>query len=136
MGERSELVGGLPLPGALLEAIADGRWKPPANMETIANVFGDEPDWPQFYDLPTMSAQNRSFQQRSQADLAELIPGSDGGIGISPNRAVLIGDLGADMPIALDYRTSETEPCVIYLGPDGWREVASDFRSLSERLGL
>lgn len=46
------------------------------------------------------------------------------------------GSLGADMPIALDYRLSRDEPRVVYLGDGGWREIAPDFPTLVQRLGL
>jgi hypothetical protein len=124
MGDSTLVVGGLPLPQALLQAIGDGRWRPPRDLETIENVFGDEPDGPQFYDLPTIVRQNQSFQRMAPAVACD---DGDQGVGIDPGLAVLIGDLGADMPIALDYRLSQENPRVLYLGQSGWTEVAEDF---------
>jgi hypothetical protein len=129
-------IGGLPLPAALLRAIGNGAWKPPQDAEVIRNVFGDEPDWTQFYDLPTIVRQNQFFQSKSQAEVEGEVPGSGDGMGISPPFAVLIGSLGADMPIALDYRLSRIVPRVIYLGAEGWREIAPNFEGLLTRLGL
>lgn len=129
-------IGNLALPRELMIAIDVGRWLPPHDDRIISDVFGDEPDDPRFYDLPTMTRQNQRFQSRSQAELASDIIGAQRGLGIDPALAVLIGDLGADMPIALDYRTSDTRPRVIYFGADGWREVAPDIDTLLRRLGL
>ena len=136
MGDAIVSVGGLALPGALLEAIGGNRWKPPENVDLIGEVFGDEPDWPQFYDVATMTRQNRFFQNMSVEELEESVPGSHQGLGVDPALAVLIGSLGADMPIVLDYRPSRNNPRVIYLARDGWREVAPDFGALCQRLGL
>jgi hypothetical protein len=45
---------------------------------------------------------------------------------LEPRQSVLIGDLGTDMPIALDYRVSASDPRVMYLPSyaAGWIEVA------------
>jgi hypothetical protein len=136
MGDSVVRVGGLTLPGALLEAIGGSRWNPPEDVDLIREVFGDEPDWPQFYDVATMTRQNKFFQNASVEELEDDVPGSRQGLGVDPALAVLIGSLGADMPIALDYRLSRNDPRVIYLAGDGWREVAPDFEALCRRLGL
>ncbi len=136
MGELSASVGDMPLPGSLLETIKTGRWRPPQNEDLIRAVFGDDPDWPQFYDLETMARQNRFFQTKSEAQLNEEVVGSSEGLGINPALAVIIGSLGADMPIVLDYRVDPARPRVIYLASDGWREVATDFETLKHRLAL
>jgi hypothetical protein len=83
-----------------------------------------------------MARQNERFKSRSPAELAGDVFGAQRGLGIDPALAVLIGDLGADMPIALDFRTSRTRPRVLYFGADGWREVAPDIDTLLRRLGL
>ncbi|MFJ5926387.1 hypothetical protein ACIQF6_27660 [Kitasatospora sp. NPDC092948] len=44
----------------------------------------------------------------------------------------LIGDLGADLPIALDFRTEP--PRVLFIGDGGRRVVAADFDELGEKL--
>jgi hypothetical protein len=136
MDAASASIGNLAVPRELVNAIDDGRWIPPQDDRIITDVFGDEPDDPRLYDLPTMARQNQRFQSKSQVALASDIPGAQRGLGIDPTLAVLIGDLGADMPIALDYRTSETRPRVIYFGADGWHEVAPDIETLLRRLGL
>lgn len=61
---------------------------------------------------------------------------------IVPEATVEIGDfgLGSDAPIALDYRNGPTEPRVIRLlwatGGNRWVEMAPDFRTFAEVLGL
>jgi hypothetical protein len=136
MKEPIAYVGNLPLPATLLAALDKGRWRLPQYMEKLARIFRDEPDGPHFFDVAAMVKQNQSFQGKSQAEVAHMVPGSDGGIGVDPALAVLIGDLGADMPIALDYRTNEANPRVIYLGSEGWYEIAPDLDTLIRLLGL
>lgn len=136
MGELLKCIGGLPLPGSLLESVSAGRWRLPESVGILVEVFGEEPDWPQFFDLATMARQNQFFQAKSQAELEADVAGSGGGLGVDPSLAVLVGSLGSDMPIALDYRLGRSDPRVIYLAADGWCEVAPTFRVLCERLNL
>ncbi|MFE1319847.1 hypothetical protein [Kitasatospora phosalacinea] len=50
----------------------------------------------------------------------------------APERLRLIGSLGADLPIALDFRTEP--PRVLFLAVPGRRVVAGDFDAFRERL--
>jgi hypothetical protein len=136
MSAPSATIGNLALPPELVQAIDAGRWLAPHDDQLLTAVFGDEPDDPRFYDLPTMARQNERFHTRSAAELEAVIPGAQRGLGIDPGLAVLIADLSADMPIALDYRTSRSRPRVVYFASDGWREVAPDISTLLGRLGL
>lgn len=54
---------------------------------------------------------------------------------VDPQSSLLIGDLGFDRPIALDYSVSPSQPRVVYLPSraPGWIEVARD---VPEFLGL
>ena len=130
------VVGGLELPRSLVEAIRAGRWKAPSDDELLRTVFRDTPDWPDFFTIAAMGPQNRNFQSLTSAALEEWVPGSGDGLGVEPSLAVIIGSLGADMPIALDYRVTWDNPRVIYLGEDGWHEVAADFATLCRLLDL
>ncbi|MEO3975623.1 hypothetical protein [Streptomyces sp. CAU 1734] len=75
---------------------------------------------------------NLRDESRTDGDVRDLftLPG----LGVDPELALLIGDLGADMPIALDYRRHGLAPRVIYLGSRGWVEVADDFDAFSEMI--
>jgi hypothetical protein len=126
------MVNGLPLPGALCEAIAEGRWRPPPGG-VLAAVLGDEPDDVRFYDLAEMRRQNAGLLKESEDRFDWVVPGS---AGWDRRLTVIIGDLGADMPIALDYRRSRDRPRVLYLGDGGWDVVAPDIETLLVRLGL
>jgi hypothetical protein len=55
---------------------------------------------------------------------------------IDPRRSVLIGDLGIDMPLALDYQLSDDNPRVLYLPSyaSGWIEVAPDISTLLSKI--
>lgn len=118
-------IGELRVPDALVRAIADGRWRPPAD-ELLAEVFQDEPDGARFYDVPTMRRQNEFFHQ--------MDPGKT--FGIQPAQALLIGDLGADMPIALDFSTDPHTPRVRYLRIEEWLDIAPDIDTLLNMLHL
>lgn len=81
MNSVAHSIAGLPLPHELVKVIQDGKWRPPNDPQVYIDTFGEPPDNAVFYDLDEMSRQD-------------------------PARSVLIGDLGPDMPIALDFRNS------------------------------
>jgi hypothetical protein len=138
MSEVTPTVGGLVLPVKLVVAIEKGIWQPPADNNVLADVFGDTPESPEFYDLPAIDRQNRSWQAMS-AETVFGDPIADQSLGIDPRQSVVIGDLGPDMPIALDYRGSRENPRVLYLGFSGvpiWREISRSFGELLDRLNI
>lgn len=56
---------------------------------------------------------------------------------IMQDRSIFIGDLGPDMPFALDYRQTNKEPSVIFLSIyGGWRQVAPTVADLMSSLEL
>jgi hypothetical protein len=126
-------VGGFAVPPELFEIMERGRWIPPAE-QVLRGVFGDDPDDPCFYDFASMVRQNELFHAMAPADYAALVGADESHI--DPSWCVVIGDLGADMPIALDYRSNQGDPRVIYLGLGGWREVAPSFGVLAQLLQL
>jgi SMI1/KNR4 family protein SUKH-1 len=132
-------INGLPLPDALRAAIEDGRWAPPAD-DVLARVFGDEPQGASFYSLDYMAEENRAWpgvEDGLPIYLGSPDPSAPPG-DIDPRASVLIGDLGYDMPFALDFRTSREEPRVVYLSLETgrWVTVAPTAASLLDRLGL
>ncbi|MBF6136256.1 hypothetical protein IU501_25045 [Nocardia otitidiscaviarum] len=132
-------INGLPLPKTLVGAIAEGRWKAP-DTRLLKQVFGEEPQQPNFYSLEYMRTENRHWiDVAAQAPTLcghpdESTPPGD----IDPALSVLIGDLGYDQPFALDFRTSRVEPRVIYasLQSGRWITVAPQIEHLLRQLGL
>lgn len=130
-------INGLPLPRELVDALEDGRWQRSVDSITFQCVFGDEPTDPSLYNIDDMQRENRTWvQQHDPVYLGrpsdEHPPGD-----IDPERSVLIGDLGPDMPFALDYRSNDATPRVVYLDLEGrWREVAPDIGQLLAALGI
>ncbi len=57
-------------------------------------------------------------------------------LAIDPRRSVLIGDLGIDMPLALDYQLSDDNPRVLYLPSyaSGWIQVAPDISTFLSKI--
>jgi len=133
-------INGLPLPDALRSAIEEERWVPPADRLLLARVFGEKPQGAKFYTLEYMAIENRRWpavESRLPIYVGspdESVPPGD----IDPRMSVLIGDLGYDMPFALDFRPSRTEPRVIYLTLETgrWITVALTIEALLDRLGL
>jgi hypothetical protein len=133
-------IDGLPVPAALVRVVREGRWGPPADDSRFVAVFGEPAVQPVFLPLDRMGANARWIDQLVDDEVrawyvcwpaSEWPPGD-----IDPVRSLLVGDLGPEMPFALDYRRSTASPSVVYLTGRGWREVARDVETLVEKLGL
>lgn len=130
-------INGLPLPAALVQAIEEGRWRCPSGS-ILRRVFREHPVRAQLYDLPLMRAENRTWRaSKDPAFLGHSDDKSPPG-DIDPERSLLLGALGPDMPFALDYRVSLTDPRVLYLHTEGdrWITIARDIEHLLAGLRL
>jgi hypothetical protein len=125
-------VNGHQVPDALAQVIDAGRWTPP-DTDVLVSVFDDQPSDPRFYGRAEMLHQNTLFLRMplSEADSPE-----GDNLGIVPSQTVLVGDLGTDMSIALDYRLNPAEPRVLYCAEQGWIAVAPNVSVLLESLGI
>lgn len=124
-----QTVAGLELPHELVDLLRDGHWQAP-EPAVLERVFGDRPSAPRFYDLRGMEGETSSWVEETDP-LYLGTPPED----LDPGNSVIIGDLGPDQPLALDYRSDP--PCVRYLGIDGgWRIVAPTIGRLAAELGL
>ena len=139
MSSPTNIVNGLPLPTALVEAIHAGRWIVPAH-EKLRAAFPLEPIvHPLFYNLEGMLRENAGWQDETLESYlgrkcSSAYPGD-----IDPTKSVLIADLGPDRLIALDYRESQESPGVVYLTGDiesQWIEAAPDIETLLSILDL
>ena len=130
-------INGLPLPSELLRLLDDGRWQAPADMGLLNDVFRDKPFQPSFYTLDQMRVENKNWPAETRPQYVGSHDPLDPPGDIDPRRSILIGDLGPDMPFALDFR-NEGIPQVVYLfsGGDRWKTVARSFPELVVLLGL
>lgn len=140
----NELVNGLPLPSALIEAIQSGRWVTPSllKLEAVFPLAVDDAEpvlHPAFFDLDGIQRENDGWSEETLpsylGDKDDKVQPGD----IDPSQSVVIADLGPDRLIALDYRVSEENPRVVYLTGNQrprWVEAAPDVESLLCLLGL
>ncbi|HEY7315357.1 MAG TPA: TIGR02996 domain-containing protein [Gemmataceae bacterium] len=141
-------VNGLPLPRLLVDLLADGRWASP-DFAAVLQLFPEEREFCP-YALPVMQSETLGYQgQASRMWLGTADPRRPPG-DLVPRLAVLIADfgIGADRPIALDYRVSLGQPRVVVLcwsaydpaipwGDDNrWVEAAPSFQAFAELIGL
>jgi hypothetical protein len=113
--------------------IESGRWVLPNDRDLWIEIFGEARPGHGCC-LLTIDAMRREsppengmwMDDRAYLYLGEPDDANPPG-DADPNQLVIIGDLGPDQPIGLDYRTSP-EPRVIYLGASStkWRTVAND----------
>jgi hypothetical protein len=135
---------GLPLPDALRSVIAAGRWRPPAR-QVLADVFGDDPEWPSFFEPQSIERETRHLRDdpHDVMDMFKGTPPRD----IDPQLCLFIGVLYADAPFALDYRHGFARPRVVYFGAATylfgesgndlvWKQITPDIVTLIKRLGL
>jgi hypothetical protein len=125
---------GRPLPGEIVAAMERGEWKFPRDDSITASIFTEAPtSSARLYSVELMVTENAAWRA-SAPDQQEQYggPGSEaeaeGYLVIDPQSSILIGDLGYDMPVALDYSVSPGRPRVVYLPSraPGWIEVARD----------
>lgn len=121
-------ISGMRLPVTLDLLLKSARWSPPADEEIFLRVFGELPDEPQFFGSQDLLRQNELWQGLDERDVfGESIEGVS--LGVDLRRSIIIGVLGTDMPIVLDYRESGASPRVLYLlnhGGPVWVQVAAD----------
>lgn len=139
MNDPELAINGHPLPAALVEALGSGRWRLPADPDRLAAVFAHQPNHPSFYGLEQMRRENAGWLGETYAGYfgspdSQRPPGD-----LHPQHSVLIGDLGPDVPFALDYRTAPV-PRVVFLTDEDehsrWVQVASSIDELMASLGL
>jgi hypothetical protein len=123
---------GQPLPEEMVAAIARGEWKFPRDDSMMARIFTEAPtSAARLYSVDLMVTENAAWRA-SPPEQQQLYggPGSqaEGYLAVDPQSSLLIGDLGYDMPVALDYSVSPGRPRVVYLPSHapGWIEVARD----------
>jgi hypothetical protein len=133
------VLGGLPLPPGIVSAMLAGHWAFPssqAGRATLEELFGEAPgDQAMLYSLLHMVQEN-AYWWSAGAEEQQLY-GAGGATeeryhAIEPARSLLIGDLGHDMPLALDYTANPGSPRVLYLPPGapGWVVVAEHVDTL------
>jgi hypothetical protein len=135
------LIAGMTLPESLVAAIAEGRWRVPDDKERLEAVFGCKAVDPCFYSLQGIRNETERWHAESDSDTLGQYLGQSNAVerpgDIIQDRSIFIGDLGPDMPFALDYRQSDRVFSVIFLTIyGGWREVASSAAALISSLGL
>lgn len=130
-------VNDLPLPPALAEAIADGRWRVPSRA-MLERVFRERPTAPAFHDVAAMRTVNHRWRNETDATYLGRSDSQSPPGDLDPARSLIVGELGPELLIALDYRTDADDPSVVYLhsGGDQWITVATGVRKLLSRLGL
>lgn len=128
----------LPLPQALLKANELGLWKTPEDKSVWEALFPKrEIVQPMLYPIESLNAESPWIRQHPiywGEPHDQIYPGD-----IDPLRTVLIGDLGPERLIALDYRESMTSPSVIGLTSDRhncWRHVSDDIESFMQAIGI
>lgn len=136
-----QVIGELPLPSALVEAIMAGRWRAPEDPGKLRAVFPEDPVRPVFLQINGMIRENAGWHGEEDPSVREQYLGSPSVErppgDIDPTLSLLIGFLGPDQHFALDYRKSGSRPSVVYLTTyDGWVEISSDIESLLDSLGL
>jgi hypothetical protein len=137
-------VNDLPLPQALVVCITSGRWKTVPEHQAISPTVKFTsaslltPD--------RMECETRLLKHLLATGLGEAYSLDDSALTGQPieqvdrldlTKAVCLGDTGPDEPFCLDYRVSETNPRVVYLGSGpGWEIIAPDFETFAKQLGI
>jgi hypothetical protein len=146
------IINGLPLPPLLISLIQQGKWKHPGEdvLYTVIPFLKDRMDF--------MTPEQRRFETEGQLEIVDLpiqVPHMRQARGSKASKPLelpwldvekmiflAIGQYrGDEEAIALDYRTSMTDPRVIateYREREGffWREVTPTFTEFVEQIGF
>jgi len=140
-GQDDITVEGYQLPAEIVAAIGRGAWKLPAGSLAVAALFTEQPTpAARLYEPGLMAAETAAWRA-APPEQQKLYGGpgaqAEGYLTVDPQSAVLIGDLGHDLPIALDYSVSAGRPRIVYLASraPGWIQVAADAADFLRRLG-
>jgi hypothetical protein len=131
-GQQAITIEGRDVPREIIDAIGRGEWKFSSDQSAMVRLFTEPPtESARLYSLELMASENAAW--RAAAPEQHRMYGGPGAehegyLTVDPRSSLLIGDLGFDMPIALDYSLSPDRPRVVYLPSraPGWIEVASD----------
>lgn len=136
MSDSPMSIGELRLPGALVVAMSTGRWPGPIVRQEVERVFKLSAPRPRFFTFDLMQAVNRSWRAGPGVEYVGQASSSSPPGDIDITRSVLIGELGPDQPIALDYRS--ITPRVVVASDDlvsPWQIVAASIEELLVELG-
>lgn len=138
MKSDSVLICGHELPPLLASLVKQGRWKAPSR-EVLAAVFGEQPSSSEFYEFHGMADETSHLLEMDQEYQVWYLGKSDESVypgNLVLAECVLIGDLGPERPIALDYRKDPRNPEVVFLTSRGWRCVCPSIETLVEELRI
>lgn len=123
-------INGHTLPPAMVKAICERRWARKAPAEQVHSLFplASYIDQLWLYDIITCASETRSMTDGSLRELDEvfaLCSGSQNSHVLDPDLALIVGDLGVDSPIALDYRRGPDAPMLVYYvnQTTGWKPI-------------
>ncbi|MFF4903217.1 hypothetical protein [Streptomyces sp. NPDC001068] len=138
--EFCESIFGMPIPACLVTSIQDRSWMDLANSPSLEGVFVQAPLRPRFYSISGIAAATKWWRDELDEETLQCYLGTSGEYAapghMSRMKTLIIGDLGPDLPFALDYRDSLKGPSVAFLGEgDAWREVSENVCDLLVMLG-
>jgi hypothetical protein len=134
-------VDGNAVPSQITTLIRQGRWRPPAEMSVWYALIPRECVFqPTFYEIARLNG--RSIWESDAGD--DCVGVCEDGINpgaIDPSQAIIIGDLGPERLLALDLRTSPTNPSVCALVPredaeSCWIQIAPNLDEFLQALGI
>ena len=114
---------GLDLPRSIVTAIVNNAWSRwPPHFSWPQHFDHSPSDKLELYSLSLMFSENRSWHRQHGAGYPEdlgardprFVPGE-----IDRKQSLIIGEFGTDVPIALDFRGSPSQPTVVYLDSVG-----------------
>jgi hypothetical protein len=136
LNQSSDVIGGLTIPAALIDAFTGSRWAVLAGSPKLEELVGQRTIRPVFFTFEIMTKINKSWH-RDNYDAYKGQPSATRPPGdIDPLRSLLIGEIGPDQPIAIDYR-QVGEPCVVFATDDTvspWIIIAESIDTLLQRL--
>lgn len=123
------------LPACLVESIKHCKWTSLSDSPRIQEVFRQIPIRPVLHSVSGMIGMTKWWREDLDDETLHCYFGtledSASPSHMSRMKTVMIGSLGPDLLIALDYRNSSVDPSVVFLGEEGsWRKITENVSDL------
>lgn len=129
------------VPEQITSLVRQGTWKPPSEMKVWFSLIERENVFqPTFYDLQRLNGKSIWASDAGNDCIGVLEEGITPGI-VDPLHVIIFGDLGPDRFLALDLRTSATNPAVCAFIPRDeaescWIQIAPSLDEFLLTLGI
>lgn len=143
--KKEVYINNLLLPKELVELISMKKHNYAKDVSKLYSfMFDIENPRLEIWPLDLIMTENKSWTNQTDPMFVGTLDLVDKPGIIDPQQSILFGDfgIGSDQPVALDYRLSKDQPCVLILKwaefgkANRWVKIAENFQQFKDMVGL